>query len=67
VALWTTCSRTRSFSNSRFTSKAGIPSQTAARFTRVLIAVRDCWQAVTEAAADVRVYRFELLMERVRV
>lgn len=55
------------FSNSRFTSKAGIPSQTAARFTRVLLQ-EGLLQTVTEAAGRrSAVYRFEPLMERVRV
>lgn len=55
------------FSNSRFTSKAGIPAQTAARFTRVLLQ-EGLLQTVTEAAGRrSAVYRFELLMVRVRV
>lgn len=55
------------FSNSRFTSKAGIPSQTAARFTRVLLQ-ESLLQTVIEAAGRrSAVYRFEPLMERVRV
>jgi Fic family protein len=55
------------FSNSRFTSKAGIPSQTAARFTRVLLQ-EGLLQTVSEAAGRrPAVYRFEPLMERVRV
>jgi Fic family protein len=55
------------FSNSRFTSKAGIPAQTAARFTRVLLQ-EGLLQTVTEAAGRrSAVYRFEPLMVRVRV
>lgn len=55
------------FPNSRFTSKAGIPSQTAARFTRVLLQ-EGLLQTVSEAAGRrSAIYRFEPLMERVRV
>jgi Fic family protein len=55
------------FSNSRFTSKAGIPSQTAARFTRVLLQ-EGLLQTVSEASGRrSAVYRFEPLMSRVRV
>jgi len=55
------------FSNSRFTSKAGIPSQTAARFTRLLLQ-EGLLQTVTEASGRrPAVYRFEPLMSRVRV
>ena len=55
------------FSNNRFTSKAGIPAQTAARFTRVLLQ-EGLLQTVIEAAGRrSAVYRFEPLMERVRV
>ena len=55
------------FGNSRFTSKAGIPAQTAARFTRVLLR-EGLLQVVTEAAGRrPAVYRFEPLMKRVRV
>ncbi len=55
------------FSNSRFTQNAGIPPQTAARFTRVLLG--ECLlQAVREAAGrSPAIYRFEPLMKRVRV
>ena len=55
------------FSNSRFTSKAGIPSQTAARFTRVLLQ-EGLLQTVSDASGRrSAVYRFEPLMSRVRV
>jgi Fic family protein len=55
------------FSNSRFTSRAGIPSQTAARFTRVLLQ-EGLLQTVSEASGRrSAVYRFEPLMARVRV
>lgn len=55
------------FSNSRFTHQAGIPRQTAARFTRVLQQA-GLLQLVREAAGRrSAIYRFEPLMERVRV
>jgi len=55
------------FNNSRFTKNAGIPSQTAARFTRVLLR-EGLLQSVIEASGRrPAVYRFEPLMERVRV
>ena len=55
------------FRNSRFTSQAGISPQTAARFARVLLQ-EGLLQTVTEAAGRrPAVYRFEPLMERVRV
>lgn len=55
------------FSNNRFTRKAGIPSQTAARFTRVLVQ-EGLLQTVVEASGRrSAVYRFEPLMEKVRV
>lgn len=55
------------FSNSRFTNKAGIPSQTAARFTRVLLQ-EGLLQTVIEASGRrSAVHRFEPLMSRVRV
>lgn len=55
------------FSNSRFTRNAGIPSQTAARFSRVLL--REGLLEVVREAAGRRsaIYRFEPLMRRVRV
>lgn len=55
------------FNNSRFTQRAGIPKQTAARFTRVLQQA-GLLQVVREAAGRrPAIYRFEPLMERVRV
>lgn len=55
------------FGNSRFTTRSGIPPQTAARFTRVLLQ-EGLLQTVIEAAGRrSAVYRFEPLMERVRV
>lgn len=55
------------FSNSRFTRNAGIPAQTAARFTRVLLQ-EGLLQVVREAAGRrSAMYRFEPLMQRVRV
>lgn len=55
------------FSNSRFTRESGIPGQTAARFTRVLLA-EGLLQTVREPAGRrSAIYRFEPLMQRVRV
>jgi len=55
------------FSNSRFTRDAGITPQTAARFTRVLLQ-EGLLQTVREAAGRrSAIYRFEPLMQRVRV
>jgi Fic family protein len=55
------------FSNSRFTRTANIPSQTAARFTRVLLQ-EGLLQVVREAAGRrSAMYRFEPLMKLVRV
>ncbi|RMH92853.1 Fic family protein [Lysobacter pythonis] len=55
------------FSNSRFTKSAGIPSQTAARFSRVLLQA-GLLQVVREASGRrSAIYRFEPLMARVRV
>lgn len=55
------------FSNSHFTRTAGIPPQTAARFTRVLLQ-EGLLQTVREPAGRrPAIYRFEPLMERVRV
>jgi len=55
------------FSNSRFTRSAGIPAQTAARFTRILLQ-EGLLQTVREASGRrPAVYRFEPLMQRVRV
>lgn len=55
------------FNNSRFTRSAGIPPQTAARFTRVMLS-EGLLQVVREAAGRrPAIYRFEPLMKRVRV
>ncbi len=55
------------FSNSRFTRSAGIPPQTAARFTRILLN-EGLLQTVREASGRrSAMYRFEPLMQRVRV
>jgi Fic family protein len=55
------------FSNGRFTREAGIPPQTAARFTRMLLD-EGLLQTVIEAAGRrPAVYRFESLMALVRV
>lgn len=55
------------FRNSRFTSGAGIPSQTAARFSRVLLR-KGFLETVEEASGrKSAIYRFEPLMKLVRV
>ncbi|TGG92910.1 Fic family protein [Natronospirillum operosum] len=55
------------FSNSRFTRDAGIPAQTAGRFTRALLA-EGMLETVREASGRrSAIYRFEPLMEKVRV
>lgn len=55
------------FSNSNFTKQSGIPSATAARFTRTL-SEKGLLQTVRQAAGQrSATYRFEPLMERVRV
>ena len=55
------------FLNSQFTSQAGIPPPTAARFTRVLLEA-GLLQTVRDAAGRrSAIYRFEPLMELVRV
>lgn len=55
------------FRNNRFTRNAGIPSQTAARFTRILLQER-LLETVQEAAGrKSAIYRFEPLMKLVRV
>lgn len=55
------------FFNSQFTRKAGIPAPTAARFTRLLLD-SGLIQTVREAAGrQSAIYRFEPLMELVRV
>lgn len=55
------------FRNSRFTRNAGVPPQTASRFTRLLLQ-EGLLETVREAAGRrSAIYRFEPLMERVRV
>lgn len=55
------------FRNSNFTSKSGIPPATASRFTRVLLD-RNLLQTIRPASGRrPATYRFEPLMERVRV
>ncbi len=55
------------FRNSNFTSKSGIPPATASRFTRVLLE-RNLLQTIRPASGRrPATYRFEPLMERVRV
>jgi len=55
------------FSNSRFTHEAGIPVPTAGRFTRLLLN-EGLLQTVREASGRrSAVYRFEPLMEKVRI
>jgi Fic family protein len=54
------------FNNSRFTSKSGIPAQTAARFTRVLLAAGLLQTVVEAAGRRSALYRFEPLMQIVR-
>lgn len=55
------------FRNNRFTGNAGIPPQTAARFTRVLLQ-EGLLETVQEASGrKSAIYRFEPLMELVRV
>jgi Fic family protein len=55
------------FLNSRFTGHAGIPAPTAARFSRLLLEA-GLLQTVQEAAGrQSAIYRFEPLMELVRV
>lgn len=55
------------FRNSRFTREAGIPAQTATRFTRVLLDA-GLLETVREAAGRrSAIYRFEPLMRMVRV
>lgn len=55
------------FRNSRFTKEAGIPPQTAGRFSRLLLE-EGLLEVVEEAAGrKSAVYRFEPLMELVRV
>jgi len=55
------------FRNNHFTRRAGIPVQTAARFSRVLLE-EGLLQTITEASGrKAAIYRFEPLMELVRV
>lgn len=55
------------FFNSRFTSEGGIPTPTAARFTRILLDA-GLLQTVRESAGrQSAIYRFEPLMQLVRV
>ena len=55
------------FSNSRFIRNAGIPGQTAARFSRVLLQ-QGLLETVREPAGQrPAIYRFEPLMRKVRV
>lgn len=55
------------FSNSRFTRMAGIPAPTAGRFTRALLR-EGLLETVRESAGRrPAIYRFEPLMQRVRV
>jgi hypothetical protein len=55
------------FRNSAFTHDAGIPQQTAARFTRVLLQ-EGILQTVREPAGRrSAIYRFEPLMKKLRV
>jgi len=55
------------FSNSRFIRNAGIPGQTAARFSRVLLQ-QGLLETVREPAGQLpAIYRFEPLMRKVRV
>lgn len=55
------------FKNSRFTNNAGIPPQTAARFTRILLANDLLKTSVEASGSKSAVYRFEPLMALVRV
>ncbi|WP_312917727.1 Fic/DOC family N-terminal domain-containing protein [Stenotrophomonas sp.] len=55
------------FSNSRFIRTAGIPPQTAARFSRVLLQEGFLQVARESAGRRSAIYRFEPLMQRVRV
>ena len=55
------------FSNSRFTKSAGIPAPTAARFTRVLLKAGLLQVVVKPSGRRPAVYRFEALMQLVRV
>jgi predicted transcriptional regulator len=54
------------FHNSRFTRNAGIPKQTAARFTRKLLEMELIVTQREAAGSSSAVYRFEPLLELVR-
>lgn len=55
------------FGNSRFTRSAGIPAQTAARFTRVLLQAGLLQPVIEASGRRSAIYRFEPLMQKVRV
>jgi Fic family protein len=55
------------FTNSRFTKSAGIPAQTAARFSRVLLEAGLLEVVRPAAGRRAATYRFEPLMQLVRV
>jgi len=55
------------FSNSRFTRRAGIPVATASRFSRVLLQAGLLETVRSAAGRRSAIYRFEPLMEKVRV
>jgi Fic family protein len=55
------------FRNSRFTRTSGIPEQTAARFSRLLLAEGLLETVVEASGRKSAVYRFEPLMRRVRM
>jgi len=55
------------FYNSHFTQKAGIPKPTATRFTRILLQERLLETVRKPAGRQSAIYRFEPLMELVRV
>jgi len=55
------------FRNSKFTSKSGIPAQTAARFTRLLLGKRLIFTLEEASGRRPALYSFEPLMTLVRV
>lgn len=55
------------FFNNRFTQSAGIPAATAARFSRILLETGLLQQVREAAGRKSAIYRFEPLMELVRV
>ena len=55
------------FYNSRFTTQAGIPAQTAARFSRILLEAGLLQTTSPASGRRSAIYRFEPLMELVRV